>query len=334
MKAVKPDLFSLTNILNAVNMGLIVVDSDEHILLWNEWIAKSSEIPEKQALQKKIDCAFKEAPSPAFLSALRNCLSYGLPVVLSNALHRSPLALYAMSDADQEKLRIHQSIAITPLPESHGKRCCLIQISDSSNSIKREKMLRSHSEILKRDATTDSLTGIYNRRFFDEHYKICLGQAIRQKLPLSVLMVDIDFFKEYNDYYGHPNGDKALIKVAQTLKTQLSRATDVLARYGGEEFVLILPNLAQEHALQFADKLRAAVWDVAIPHLKSKISKQLSISIGVSTYDQLSELDAKSLIQSADSALYQAKQQGRNRVAFLPPAIPPTNSTMRANDPV
>ncbi|MFZ6749839.1 diguanylate cyclase [Undibacterium sp. Ren11W] len=319
MSSAVPEQFCLTNILNAVSLGLIVVDSDEQILLWNEWIAKSSDIPEQQALQKKIAEVFKEAPNPAFLSALRNSLNYGLPAVLSNALHRSPLPLYATADADQEKQRIHQSIAITPLPENQGKRCCLIQISDSSNSIKREKMLRSHSEILKRDATTDSLTGIYNRRFFDEHYKMALGLSIRQKLPLSIFMVDIDFFKEYNDYYGHPEGDKALISVAQTLKAQLARATDVLARYGGEEFILILPNMPQEHAEPFAERLRAAIWDSNIPHLKSKIASQLSISIGVSTYDQIQQNDVKLLIQSADSALYQAKQLGRNRVAFFAP---------------
>ncbi|WP_227869681.1 GGDEF domain-containing protein [Undibacterium parvum] len=307
------------DILKLISMGLIVVDSEENILLWNDWVAKSSGIPEDQALHKKITEAFKESPTPAFLSALRNSLSYGLPAVLSNALHRSPLALYA-ADADQEKQRIHQSIAITVLAQADGKRCCLIQISDSSNSIKREKMLRSHSEILKRDATTDSLTGIYNRRFFDEHYKMALGVSIRQKLPLSVFMVDIDFFKEYNDYYGHPQGDKALISVAQTLKAQLARATDVLARYGGEEFILILPNMPQDHALPFAERLRAAIWDASIPHLKSKIASQLSISIGVSTYDQINHGDVKSLVQSADSALYEAKQQGRNRVAFFAPA--------------
>jgi len=83
---------------------------------------------------------------------------------------------------------------------------------------------------------------------------MALGQATRQKLPLSIFMVDIDYFKDYNDFYGHPAGDKALISVANTLKTQLSRSSDVVARYGGEEFILMLPNMPQEHALGFAEK--------------------------------------------------------------------------------
>lgn len=309
---------NLESIISSINMGLIVVDSDENILLWNDWVVKHSEVPKNRALKAKIETAFQDAPSAAFLSALRNVLTYGLPVLLSNALHRSPLALYVSSEKHIEKVRMHLAIAITPLPVAHGKPCCLIQISDSSTSIKREKMLRSHSENLKRDATTDSLTGIYNRRFFDEHYKMALGQAARQKLPLSVFMIDIDFFKEYNDYYGHPTGDKTLIKVANALKAQLSRSTDVVARYGGEEFILMLPNMPEQHATSFAHKLRLAIWDLAIPHLKSRISQQISVSIGISTYDERGENNMPFLVDAADAALYIAKQNGRNQTYYAP----------------
>ncbi|MES2049122.1 MAG: diguanylate cyclase [Pseudomonadota bacterium] len=309
---------NLESIISSINMGLIVVDADENILLWNDWVVKHSEIPKNRALTAKIATAFQDAPSPAFLSALRSALTYGLPVVLSNALHRSPLALYVPAEKHIKKVRMHLSITITPLPIAHGKACCLIQISDSSTSIKREKMLRSHSEILKRDATTDSLTGIYNRRFFDEHYKLALGQAERQKLPLSMFMIDIDFFKEYNDYYGHPTGDKTLIKVANALKAQLSRSTDVVARFGGEEFILMLPNMPEEHAMSFAHRIRLAIWELAIPHLKSRIAQQISVSIGVSTYDDRSEINMPFLVDAADAALYKAKQNGRNQTYYLP----------------
>ena len=308
----------LESIISSINMGLIVVDSDENILLWNDWIVRHSDIPKNQALKGKIETVFQDTPSAAFLSALRSALTYGLPVVLSNALHRSPLALYVPSEKHVEKIRMHLAIAITPLPLAHNKPCCLIQITDSSTSIKREKMLRSHSEMLKRDATTDSLTGIYNRRFFDEHYKMALGQAARQKLPLSIFMIDIDFFKEYNDYYGHPTGDKTLIKVASTLKAQLSRSTDVVARYGGEEFILMLPNMPEEHAMSFAHRLRLSIWDMAIPHLKSRISQRISVSIGISTYDERSEINMPFLVDAADAALYKAKQNGRNQTYFAP----------------
>ncbi|MBI3286322.1 MAG: GGDEF domain-containing protein [Burkholderiales bacterium] len=314
----------MEEIFKAINLGLIVVDAAQTVLLWNEWIEKHSRIPAAQALGKTICDTFEEAPSRAFLAALGNTLNYGLPVVLSNALHRSPLALYEKTEPAQENIRIHQSITLTPLGPleltdgAGGERCCLIQISDSSTSIKREKILRTHSEILKREATTDGLTGIYNRRFFDEHYKMTLGQALRHQLPLSVFMVDIDFFKEYNDYYGHIAGDKALCQVASALKAQLLRASDVVARYGGEEFILMLPNMAPEAALQFAEKLRQAIWDLAIPHSKSGANQRLSVSIGCGNYDKASDAASHALLRCADAALYQAKKNGRNQIGYLP----------------
>lgn len=317
MPAISSTSLNFESIINAINVGLILVDRDQKVLLWNEWVARHSDIPMENALGKPLNDAFVEPPSPALLAAVRNTLQYGLPVVLSNALHRSPLALYQITDARMEENRMHQSVTITSLSGDDLQRYCLIQIADSSNSIKREKMLRSHSEVLRKEATTDSLTGLYNRRFFDEHYKMAMGQAVRQKLPISIFMVDIDYFKDYNDYYGHLAGDKTLNTVASTLKNILTRSSDVVARYGGEEFILMLPNMASDNALQFAEKLRRAIWNLAIPHIKSKIGSQLSISIGVSTFDQNSGGNERSLILAADTALYDAKHKGRNQVSCL-----------------
>jgi diguanylate cyclase (GGDEF)-like protein len=304
-------------IFNAINMGIIVIDSDEKVLLWNNWIARHSGINEKQALGLNIVKAFATPPSSAFLTALRNTIKYNLPAVLSNALHRSPLPLFNIGSQHPNKPPINQSITITPLQVANDQRCFLIQVTDSSTSIKREKMLLSHSETLKRDATTDSLTGIYNRRFFDEHYKISLGQAIRQKLPLSLFMIDIDYFKQYNDHYGHPAGDKILIKVAAALKSKIARSSDMLARYGGEEFVMVLPNMNENNSLQFAEKLIAAVSSLALPHVQSKDGANISISVGVSTYNPTKHREASSLVIAADTALYKAKQNGRNTASFM-----------------
>ncbi|MCU6435504.1 GGDEF domain-containing protein [Undibacterium sp. Jales W-56] len=306
-----------SQIFNAINMGLVLIDASERILMWNDWMVKHSMINAKTALQKTISDVFSDKPSAAFLTSLRNTIQYGLPAVLSNALHRSPLPLFNPGELSEESGRMHQSITITPLPAGPDETHCLIQIMDSSASIKREKILRSHSEIFRKEATTDSLTGIYNRRFFDEHFKMAMGHSRRQQLPLSVFMVDIDFFKEYNDYYGHVAGDKALISVAKTLKSQLTRASDIVARYGGEEFILMLPNMPEELAMQFAERLRAAVWESAIPHLKSRISEQISISIGISTYLLGQDVTIQHLLEAADTALYKAKQNGRNSCCYL-----------------
>ncbi|WP_333876888.1 GGDEF domain-containing protein [Methylobacter sp.] len=315
MNTITTKRFNMEDISNAINIGLIVVDADSKVLLWNNWIAKHSDIQEADALNRLLENAFSEPVSAAFMTALKNTLAYRLPVVLSTALHRTPLPLYNASEANQPQTRMYQSITITPIQSQQDESCCLIQVTDSSTSIKREKMLRSHSEILKKEATTDGLTDINNRRFFDAHYEIAVAEAKRQKHPLSIYMIDIDFFKSYNDYYGHIAGDNAIKLVAGALQSQLSRATDIVARYGGEEFVLVMPHLPQATAEQFAEKLRRAVFNLAIPHINASPFHRLTISIGLCT--GIPEND-DNLLNKADAALYQAKQKGRNQYISLP----------------
>jgi len=315
MNTLSAKRFDMEDIFNSLNLGVCVVDADSKVLLWNNWIAKHSDIKETDALNRQFENVFSESVSPAFLTALKNTLTHRLPVVLSTALHRTPLPLYNGCEANQQQTRMYQSITITPIQSQLNESCCLIQITDSSTSIKREKMLRSHSEILKKEATTDSLTDICNRRFFDAHYEMAIAEAKRQKHPLSIFMVDIDFFKSYNDYYGHIAGDNAIKQVASALKSQLSRATDIVARYGGEEFVLVMPHLPRKVAEQFAEKLRSAVFNLAMPHIKSRPFNQITISIGLCT--GIPEND-DNLLNKADAALYQAKLKGRNRCICLP----------------
>lgn len=307
--------FDMEYISNAINLGLIIVDADGKVLFWNNWIVRHSGIKEADSLNQPLEQVFSESVSPAFQTALKNTLAYKLPVVLSTALHRTPLPLYNTSGANQPQARMYQSITITPIQSKLNESCCLIQVTDSSTSIKREKILRSHSEILKKEATTDSLTDICNRRFFDAHYEMAVADAKRQKHPLSIFMVDIDFFKSYNDYYGHIAGDTAIKRVADALKSQLSRATDIVARYGGEEFVLVMPHLPKKIAEQFAEKLRSAVFNLAIPHINSGPFHRVTISVGLCTGIPGND---DNLLNKADAALYQAKQKGRNQYISLP----------------
>ncbi len=304
------------SIFDSINIGLIVVDAQENIVLWNEWMVKHSGVSQKVALGRDLTSVFSRPPTHAFASALKTTMQYGLPAVLSHALHQSPLALFVSDLGENASAQVHQSITISELIHDNAQRFCLIQINDSSAAIKREQILRSHSDTLKRDATTDSLTGIFNRRFFDEHYKIALGQAVRKKLPMSIFMVDVDHFKQYNDHFGHPTGDKVLIQIAAVLKAQISRSSDLLARYGGEEFVLILPDMTQEVGAQFADKLVTSVARLKVKHPKSPVGLHVSISVGYSTYEPEKHQEVSALIDAADIALYKAKEMGRNRSAF------------------
>lgn len=302
-------------LFDALNIGLILVDKQGSVLLWNDWIANYSGITFTQARNVKLIDAFSVPLPVPFIAAINRALSTKLPVVLSTALHKFPLPLFNPNGTGE---RISQSIIVSPIKQKQGELVCLIQVTDSSTSIKREKMLRDHSESHKKDATTDPLTGLYNRRFFDAQYAIQLAQAQRQNSTLSLLMLDIDYFKNYNDHYGHPAGDSAIIAVGNCIKGKLQRSSDLAARYGGEEFIVMLPNSTASVAQSFAENIRHAVSELKIAHVNSMIASHMTISIGVSSCLPGMIVDQITFLKNTDLALYAAKQKGRDQVQYLP----------------
>jgi diguanylate cyclase (GGDEF)-like protein len=164
-------------------------------------------------------------------------------------------------------------------------------------------------------STTDELTKLNNRRYFWNYMDIIWKQSRRLHLPLSLLMIDIDYFKKYNDSMGHLEGDKVLIAIAQCMKKQLKRETDFIARYGGEEFVCLLPYTEKENAFNFAKKMVQSVEDMKIHHPESESSKYVTISTGIVSTVPDEHNSLTQLLDEADKALYKAKNSGRNRVA-------------------
>lgn len=162
----------------------------------------------------------------------------------------------------------------------------------------------------------DGLTGISNRRRFDEYINMCWKNSIRSKKSLSLIMTDIDYFKLYNDTYGHVEGDGCLIKVAQTISKCLKRPIDFVARYGGEEFVIVLPETNLDGAIKVAEDIRTSIEDIKIEHINSKISKYVTVSLGVVTIQPSLTDNLIEFIDAADKALYNAKKTGRNRVFY------------------
>ena len=175
---------------------------------------------------------------------------------------------------------------------------------------------------LANQSVTDALTGIGNRRLFDEQLEAAVIEARRSGKALSLLLIDVDYFKPYNDLYGHARGDEALVFVARQLLATLFRPGDQVARYGGEEFAALLPDAAQDGALAVAERLRQAIEDLRIEHSAQPDTGVVTISVGVTTWNPLATTVApgtgKQLIESADTALYDAKQRGRNTVCFRP----------------
>jgi len=177
---------------------------------------------------------------------------------------------------------------------------------------KKTKELEEANKKLEELSLTDPLTGVANRRHFEKVLDLEWRRCMRSKQPLSLVMIDIDYFKLYNDTYGHVKGDICLKKVAEVLKENLKRAGDFVARYGGEEFVVILPNTDIRGACFLAETFRTKVEEMKIPHEKSKVSKYLTISLGVASIVPDENSSYEELLKSADEALYRAKQKSRN----------------------
>ncbi|MDJ0659547.1 MAG: diguanylate cyclase [Crocosphaera sp.] len=189
-------------------------------------------------------------------------------------------------------------------------------VFDITKHKKIEESLEKANQELTRLATVDDLTKIANRRRFDEYLFQEWGRLSRTKQPLSLILFDVDYFKLYNDYYGHPQGDKCLTKVAQIVKNAIHRSSDLVARYGGEEFAVILSNTDQQGAIIVAQRIQQKLKAAAIPHQGSKISSIVSISLGIATMIPTPKKSLYTLINLADQVLYKAKKQGRNRYCF------------------
>lgn len=176
-----------------------------------------------------------------------------------------------------------------------------------------KRQLEEQNVILARLSSLDGLTGIANRRHFDEALEREWRSAQRRKVVVSLLMIDVDHFKKYNDHYGHQGGDDCLRQIAEALKLGAQRPSDLAARYGGEEFAILLPDTDPAGAAVVAEQLRARVAGLEIPHAKSETSSRVTISLGIATLAPSSDGVAGSLVAHADANLYRAKERGRDR---------------------
>jgi diguanylate cyclase (GGDEF)-like protein len=171
--------------------------------------------------------------------------------------------------------------------------------------------------LLRELVARDGLTGIQNRRMFDQHIQRTWQQAVREKIRVAVLLADIDCFKDYNDRYGHQAGDECLRAVAISLNQCARRPLDFVARYGGEEFAVVLYEASREYVAEVLTRIQRSIAELNIPHEASRVASRLTVSIGAAFILPSTNRTPEGLIQLADEALYSAKEQGRNRVVVL-----------------
>ncbi len=189
-----------------------------------------------------------------------------------------------------------------------------LKIENHERTLAEAALARANQD-LQQLVVLDALTKLANRRRFDEYLQQEWYRMARERQPLSIVLCDVDFFKYYNDTYGHPEGDNCLIQVAKTLKSALKRPADLAARYGGEEFALILPNTGAIGATQVAENIKHNIQKLHIPHHSSSHG-YVTLSLGVTSTIPDHELTPEKLVFTADQALYSAKHSGRNCVVF------------------
>ena len=174
--------------------------------------------------------------------------------------------------------------------------------------------LRANNNRLEDISIKDSLTGISNRRHFDQYIETSFKSCMRLGKPLSLIMIDIDHFKLYNDNYGHQKGDDCIARVAKTMASTVKRPMDLVARYGGEEFVVVLNETDKDGAMKVAEKIKNNINELYLPHEYSYIATHITLSLGVATIIPNHSYSIKEFINRADKALYKAKKRGRNTV--------------------
>lgn len=279
--------------------SVLIVDKDKNIIYANPELIRATGYTKTELINKKTDIFHGElTPGNNYIDLWKTIMS-GCPWSGEILYQRKNGSLF------------WQWWTVAPVTNNHGVIQHFVAVGEDITEKKKFQAL------LEELSYQDGLTGIANRRKFDEYFAREWGRALRNGKPLTLIMADLDFFKHYNDTLGHQAGDECLKQIALALKDQTNRSTDLLARYGGEEFVFVLPDTDIVGAKLFAEKLQQTVYDLKIPHPDSTVSPYVTMSFGVACCTPRKDMP-NTLLETADAILYQAKIKGRNRFEVAP----------------
>ena len=297
-----------------------VLDAACHVIIWNRACERLTGVAAKDVIGTREHWrAFYEAPRPclADLVAQGRTSEIAEHYATFDKAGDNESGFHAQNWCVMPQLGHQYYLAIDAGP-IYGTDGALIAVVETLRDMTEQKQAQI---ALERLAAYDGLTGIANRRSFDEKLGQEWMRARRDKTSLALLMLDVDHFKLFNDRYGHQAGDDCLRRVAECLAAIVVRPGDLVARYGGEEFVVVLPAIDQDGALMVAQRMRAAVRALALPHADSSFGL-VTVSIGVACGLPQQGLSHDVLVRAADTALYQAKHAGRDRVGVEPMLLP------------
>ncbi|MDP3425377.1 MAG: GGDEF domain-containing protein [Burkholderiaceae bacterium] len=305
--------------------GVVVLDGTGGIVFVNHWFVRRCGRSAAELVGMHLSAAFPQLVGSYFCQRLSLSQRTGLPAVLSHSLHSPPLPLYMPHLVGHPQAVLSQTVHIIPLGRAAAlpgsAHLTLVQVTDVTPTVRRESLLRTRVDQMHHMARVDPLTGVGNRREFSETLDSEVRAALRAGTPLGLLMIDIDHFKNYNDHYGHPAGDRCLRDVADLLRKVVRRPRDRLTRYGGEEFAVLLPATPLEGVAEVGRELVSRVRMLDLPHQASLVSDRVTVSVGAASLIPTGAEDAVTLVRHADEALYAAKGAGRDRLhVWLAPA--------------
>lgn len=284
----------LQALINAATNGIVTLDVAGHMLEVNPACERLFGFSDTELRGSHLSMLINNLPAgPLELARAQGGQEFG-------ARHR-----------DGHELAVHLAVAEVRTPTTH---IFVGILTDFSERKRQELRLRQANELLARQSTTDGLTGVGNRRLFDQALLIEWQRSARAGKPLAMLLVDIDHFKQYNDHYGHVAGDDCLRRVATLLRSCVGRGGEPVCRYGGEEFAVLLVDTDLSGAQVVAQRCLDSVRLAAIEHAASPVRQSVSLSIGVAACVAQADHPAQRLIEAADTALYQSKQGGRARM--------------------
>lgn len=301
----------LQPLLNQINTGIVVLDTQQRIVYFNQFIARRADLDLAKVKGLPIEQVFADLPVAWLRRKLTSVIDLQVPAFSSWEQRQYIIKLPHLRPLSSDSQYMAQNCSMLPLTAADGKsRYVGLLIEDATDAYVYQQQLQRSVAQLEQANRTDGLTGIYNRHYWQQQLSYEIQRAQRYQHPLSLLLFDLDKFKQLNDQYGHLGGDFVLVELSRLI-AGLLRDTDLFGRYGGEEFGIILPDTAVTGALQVANRICETVAQHQMMFNQQQIS--CTVSIGVVSYFQQS---VDELIQCADTALYSAKRQGRNRAVL------------------
>lgn len=308
------ELHWLLDIVQSIDVGVVVTDREYRVEVWNSFMENHSGRSATDVAQKSLFELFPEIDQGWFTHKVETAVMLGTRAFTIWEQRPNLVRFKSYQPITGLADEMYQNVTILPLRSTNGEtdHICLI-IYDVTGVAVNKRQLESANAQLQELALRDGLTGLLNRRYWEQCVEREFARHMRYETPVSLVMFDIDHFKAVNDTYGHQTGDEVIREAARVTRG-MARETDYAGRYGGEEFVVLLPDTDLNGARQFAERLRLAIAKLRVDHQGSPL--QFTVSLGVACLDSRMNTHTE-LIERADKALYKSKENGRNRTTVI-----------------